>query len=103
MCCTMTMPGVSAGRLSRRVEIASVPPVEAPMRMIFSVAAMRAPGSALARTASAVSLGLAPTRRASRSERTRAAALTASQMRMRDSARNASVPMRGLVMMSTAP
>src|SRR6202162_1249011 len=39
MCCTMTIPGASAGRWARTSLMASVPPVDAPMAMIRSVVA----------------------------------------------------------------
>jgi hypothetical protein len=82
-----------------------VPPVEAPTATTFSVVPNMAlpvgPGS----TASAPSLG--STLRAGVGDRrfilARAAALTASQMRMRDSSRNCLVPSLGLRMMSRAP
>ncbi len=37
MCCTITIPGQSGGIFSRKVRIALVPPVDAPITIILSV------------------------------------------------------------------
>ena len=45
MCWVMTMAGASAGMGTSTSRMASVPPVEAPMQMTFSVVASRGSGS----------------------------------------------------------
>ena len=102
MCCTITMPGASAGSASSSVFSASVPPVEAPITTTFSVVSAMA-CVAGERIASAVSLGSTVWLGPSERSRAAAAAFTASQSVMRESSRNCLVPRRGLVMISTAP
>ncbi len=105
MCWTITRPGASSGRASRKTLRASVPPVEAPTTMTFSVVSVRILFLAAGRTASAVSLGLGWSSSSGRARERRAtlAARTVSLMRMSDSSRNCFVPSFGFVMTSTAP
>ena len=102
ICCTITMPGVSAGRVSSRVFNASVPPVDAPITTTFSVVSAMA-WVAGERMASAVNLGSTVWLGRRMRSLVAAAALTAWQRVMRASSRNCLVPSRGLVTISTAP
>ncbi len=69
MCCTMTMPGVSAGSGTRNSRSASVPPVEAPTAMTLCVLLRSARGALTGGRGAAPAAGAA-------SGRTRAAAAT---------------------------
>ena len=53
----MAMPGMSSGMSRRRVLMASVPPVEAPRTMIFSVLTIVSEADDFSRMASAVYFG----------------------------------------------
>jgi len=106
MCWTTATPGAVAGSASSTARSASVPPVEAPITTIRSVVrASGRPPAGGGSTASAVSFSV--TSNGARGWRglslARAAERIASQTVTRLSSRNCRVPMRGLVMISTAP
>ena len=96
MCWVISTPGASAGSCMSRARVASVPPVDAPMKMSFSVE--RQPSAATLFTAvSPVPAALA--------RRTWARAAVRSLLVMSCSSRRkpSATPMRGLATKSTAP
>ena len=106
------MPGQSAGNASSTTRNDSVPPVDAPMQTTVSVVrAMACPATGAGIMTSAVSFASGPSCLAgfsgrvpgARFSRARAAAFTASQMRMLASCRNCGTSIRGLRITSTAP
>ncbi len=104
MCCTMTMPGQSTGMACSRVSRASVPPVDAPTTMTFSVVWTMALEAGLGSTASAVSFCVTFRVRGTYfCTLALAAALTSSQSMIRDSSMNCLVPTLGFWMTDTAP
>src|SRR3972149_6267005 len=104
MCWTMTMPGESGGIDMRNSLMASVPPVDAPTTMTFSVVrGMAFVAFTFVSTASALSFCETGRGAWGFLSFAIAAALMASHMRMGGSPLNSFVPAFGLVIISTAP
>ncbi len=99
MCWVMTMAGASAGIGTSTSRIASVPPVEAPMKMIFSVE-RRGSGAGAAVAAAATGVADAPLWRPTRAQ---AATRILSTMSPASSLSPLLTPIRGLATKSTAP
>ena len=104
MCWTITTPGASYGRASRKTFKASVPPVEAPTTITRSVVSVSKLLEGFAITASADSFGTALKGFfLKRFSFAWDAAFTASHIHILDSSRNLFVPRRGLWIISIAP
>jgi len=99
----MMIGGQSIGMLSNNTRKASVPPVEAPMAMIFSVVRSMAEPVGFGSIASADSLGATCVVGCTILTLARAAASTVSRIRCAPSSRNCFTPNSGLAMISTAP
>ena len=101
----MIRPAISSGRFIRKSLSASVPPVEAPTAITFSVVSVSTGFFTAGITTSAVYLGFTSILAAGAIFfiREDAAARTASVILILDSSRNSLVPIFGFVITSTAP